>query len=445
VSEVAIRAEALGKRYRIGGRPYRYATLRDTVSDALAAPIHLVSSRKRPKSAPVSVTEDHVWALRNVSFEAKHGEVIGLIGRNGAGKSTLLKILSRITEPTEGYAQIHGRVGSLLDVGTGFHGELTGRENIYLNGATLGMKKADIDRQFDEIVAFAEIDTFIDTPVKHYSDGMYLRLAFAVAAHLESEILLVDEVLAVGDQEFQRKCLDKMSGVARQGRTILFVSHSLGMVGKLCQRAILLREGHVERAGSTDDVIRHYLSVLELAQTASFEMVRPEIEGKKAQILRAYTEHATGHRAAMYPHDEPVILRIQLATRNPTAASMVVEVSARDATKRTVFTSNASLGHLISRLPESMGQGRLSSAAMHIPARTLVPGKYSFSVRLLIPWLGTVDEVEDVGPITIVDAGSEFAHYEGCDYGVVFVNCKWEIREMPGDEYADAPDPSDRD
>ncbi|MCE5308743.1 MAG: ABC transporter ATP-binding protein [Acidobacteriales bacterium] len=206
--------------------------------------------------------EESIWALKDVSFEVKRGEVLGVIGRNGAGKSTLLKILSRITEPTEGFAEVHGRVGSLLEVGTGFHPELSGRENIYLNGAILGMRRGEIDRKFDEMVAFAEVEKFIDTPVKHYSSGMYLRLAFAVAAHLQPEILLVDEVLAVGDAEFQKKCLGKMQDVAQEGRTVLFVSHNLAAVQSLCSRGIVLRNGSVWMNAGVRDAVAGYLRTM---------------------------------------------------------------------------------------------------------------------------------------------------------------------------------------
>ncbi|MBC7185500.1 MAG: ABC transporter ATP-binding protein [Calditrichaeota bacterium] len=259
MSDIAIRVEGLGKMYRIGGKQERYRTLRDTLSDAFAAPFRRVSSLLRGQAYGAANLNETIWALKDVSFEVKHGEVVGIIGRNGAGKSTLLKILSRITEPTEGYAEIRGRVGSLLEVGTGFHPELTGRENIYLNGAILGMKKAEIERKFDEIVDFAEIEKFIDTPVKHYSSGMYVRLAFAVAAHLEPEILLVDEVLAVGDAAFQKKCLGKMGDVAREGRTVLFVSHNMAAVLNLCSRAVLLDAGQVIHSGSVIEVVDQYL------------------------------------------------------------------------------------------------------------------------------------------------------------------------------------------
>lgn len=259
MSDAAIRVEGLSKLYRIGRRE-RYRALRDTLTDVLYAPFRVLRSTLNGCPPSVNGHEDTIWALKDVSFEIKQGEVVGVIGRNGAGKSTLLKILSRITEPTEGYAEIRGRVGSLLEVGTGFHPELTGRENIYLNGAILGMKKAEIERKFDEIVAFAEVEKFIDTPVKHYSSGMYVRLAFAVAAHLEPEILLVDEVLAVGDAAFQKKCLGKMGDVAKEGRTVLFVSHNMAAMSGLCSAAMWLADGTVRARGTTAELTQKYLA-----------------------------------------------------------------------------------------------------------------------------------------------------------------------------------------
>src|SRR4051794_25220116 len=237
MSQYAIRASGLSKQYTLGTSSSSYGTLVETLANV---------ARNRGRSEPRRT----VWAVKDVSFEIAPGEAVGFIGRNGAGKSTILKILSRITKPTSGRASVHGRVGSLLEVGTGFHGELTGRENTYLNGAILGMTKKEIDRKFDEIVAFAEVEQFVDTPVKHYSSGMYLRLAFAVAAHLEPEILLIDEVLAVGDIAFQRKCIGKMGDVARQGRTILFVSHNMAAVESLCSTAYLLENGQLVTSGT---------------------------------------------------------------------------------------------------------------------------------------------------------------------------------------------------
>lgn len=253
MNDVAIRVENLGKQYRIGLTPIRYRTLRETLVES-------VSPSARARRALEKEETGKIWALREVSFEVQKGQVLGVIGRNGAGKSTLLKILSRITEPTEGYAEIHGRVGSLLEVGTGFHPELTGRENIYLNGAILGMGREEIDRKFDEIVAFSEVEKFIDTPVKRFSSGMYLRLAFAVAAHLEPQILVVDEVLAVGDAEFQRKCLGKMNDVAQEGRTVLFVSHNMSAILRLTEETILLDNGNVIMIAPTPQVVDHYMS-----------------------------------------------------------------------------------------------------------------------------------------------------------------------------------------
>ncbi len=234
MTDVAVRAENLGKEFHIGQLQGRHKSFREVVAEALVSPMRRMGKLLRGHAAGAADLDDTIWALQDVGFEIKHGEVVGVIGRNGAGKSTLLKILSRITEPTEGFVEIHGRVGCLLEVGTGFHPELTGRENVYLNGSILGMRKSEIDRKFDEIVAFAEIDRFLDTPVKHYSTGMQTRLGFAVAAHLDPEILIVDEVLSVGDAAFQMKCLGKMRDVAKGGRTVVFVSHNMGSVVQLC-------------------------------------------------------------------------------------------------------------------------------------------------------------------------------------------------------------------
>ncbi len=267
LSDVAIRCEGLSKRYRIGQQE-RYKALRDVLTDAAAAPFRrlrsAISNSNGNGNSQFAIRNSKsasIWALDDVSFEIRRGEVVGIIGRNGAGKSTLLKILSRITKPTKGSAEIHGRVGSLLEVGTGFHPELTGRENIYLNGAILGMLRAEIDRKFDEIVAFAGVETFIDTPVKRYSSGMHVRLAFAVAAHLETEILLVDEVLAVGDAQFQKKCLGKMGDVARRGRTVLFVSHNMSAIQLLCSHAIRLGSGRIVGNGPAREQVEDYLKV----------------------------------------------------------------------------------------------------------------------------------------------------------------------------------------
>ncbi|GAB4513291.1 MAG: hypothetical protein OHK0046_13980 [Anaerolineae bacterium] len=260
MGNLAIRVENLGKQYRIGAAPVRYRTFRDVIINATSAPFRRARSLLRGEAYGAAELNQEFWALKDVSFEVQHGDVVGIIGRNGAGKSTLLKILSRITEPTTGRVELYGRVGALLEVGTGFHPELTGRENIYLNASILGMSRAEINRKFDEIVDFAEVEKFIDTPVKHYSSGMGLRLGFAVAAHLEPEILVVDEVLAVGDAAFQKKCLGKMSDVASEGRTVLFVSHNMAAVQGLCKSSIVLNQGNLTYMGEQNAGIEHYLN-----------------------------------------------------------------------------------------------------------------------------------------------------------------------------------------
>ncbi len=325
MSDVAIRIEELGKMYRIGGEQERYRTLRDSLTDVVSAPFKRARSLLQGQAYGAAGLEETIWALKDVSFEVKHGEVVGIIGRNGAGKSTLLKILSRITEPTEGYADVFGRVGALLEVGTGFHPELTGRENIYLNGAILGMSRQEIDRKFDEIVAFAEVERFIDTPVKHYSSGMGLRLGFAVAAHLEPEILIVDEVLAVGDFAFQKKCLGKMRDVASEGRTVLFVSHNIDAINNLTEKCALFEQGRCVTIGETSSVLDQYLrfsgdttrSALDLqVSRGKVILLQTELVTSTGSVI-----HEFGKQLEIVVHlkaEEPVDrARISLAIENP--------------------------------------------------------------------------------------------------------------------------------
>lgn len=379
MGDLAVRTENLGKRYRLAQRaPYR--TLREAIVSRSA---RLLRGRRTAESDGALL-----WALRGVSFEVRAGEVLGIVGGNGAGKSTLLKVLARITEPTEGAAEIRGRVGSLLEVGTGFHPELTGRENVYLNGAILGMRKAEIDRRFDEIVGFAEVERFLETPVKHYSSGMYMRLAFAVAAHLPSEILLVDEVLAVGDAKFQRKCLGKMSEVAHAGRTVLFVSHNMQAVRQLCGRALWIRAGTVAGEGSPSDVVEDYLREGPAAQSASdiLRIVR-ELPADPAFRLESVEIRQDGQRVGRVTNGLPLDIEIGY------------EVLRRTTGLRVFFDVYDTEGTLLFRSfndEQSDGipttdPGRFVSLA-RLPADLLAPRRYElrifgtiYNVRMCVP------------------------------------------------------------
>jgi lipopolysaccharide transport system ATP-binding protein len=319
MNDTAIRVENLGKQYRIGLAPQRYRTLRETISEAAAAPFRAARAVFGLSENPAEWgSTSLIWALRDVSFEVLRGQVLGIIGRNGAGKSTLLKILSRVTEPSEGQAEIHGRVGCLLEVGTGFHPELTGRENIYLNGAILGMKRSEIERKFDEIVDFSEVEQFIDTPVKRYSSGMYLRLAFAVAAHLEPEILVVDEVLAVGDAEFQRKCIGKMSDVAQEGRTVLFVSHNMSAILRLTEETIVLANGQMVYRAPTAQAVDYYMAAgfSEVGERTWAEAeISPEAAPFRPVALRVTDPQ--GRMSDVFRSVDPITLEVEYVLQAP--------------------------------------------------------------------------------------------------------------------------------
>jgi len=311
-----IKVENLGKRYRIGKRE-TYRTIRDSITRTAMAPWR--GLRSRLAGGQSHATANQIWALSDVSFEVMPGEVLGVIGRNGAGKSTLLKVLSRITEPTTGRVELYGRVGSLLEVGTGFHPELTGRENIQLSGAIMGMRRAEIVRKFDQIVAFAEIDQFVDTPVKRYSSGMYVRLAFAVAAHLDPEILLVDEVLAVGDAAFQKKCLGKMSDVAREGRTVIFVSHNTASIEALCSACLMFKGGRLEARGAPLDILSRYVAAG--AELGSGERSLAQHPGRRSHCVATMTQVQllSGHAApaAVVRMGGPLEIRVSYAASSP--------------------------------------------------------------------------------------------------------------------------------
>ena len=360
--------EGVSKLYRLGATD-SHRTLRDTLTDTFTAPFGRLRKGTSPPEEPPTL-----WALQDVSFEVKHGEVIGIIGRNGAGKSTLLKILSRITEPTRGRAEIVGRVGSLLEVGTGFHPELSGRENIYLNGAILGMRKAEILRKFDEIVAFAEVDKFIDTPVKHYSSGMYVRLAFAVAAHMEPEILIVDEVLSVGDAAFQRKCLGKIGEVARQGRTVLFVSHNLTAIRNLCGSAVFLAEGSVRSIGAPERLIKEYLSLS--APTSSF-LSRSSKADKDVSILNASIEQK-GSPNGVFVTNEPLDIYIKYEVHRLLAGLRIgFDLSSDDG-----IAIWRSFNDDAGTRPIAMHEPGIYCAECRIPADLLGPSNYVISLSV---------------------------------------------------------------
>lgn len=357
-----------------------------------------------------------VLVLRNVSFEVEKGEVIGLIGRNGAGKSTLLKIFSRITDPTEGTVRMRGRVATLLEVGTGFHPELTGRENIYLNGAILGMKRAEINRKFDEIVAFSEIEQFLDTPVKRYSSGMYVRLAFAVAAHLEPEILIIDEVLAVGDQAFQKKCLGKMREVASSdGRTVIFVSHNLAALSQLCERGVYLKEGQVQMIGPVRDVIQSYLrsSLDHNTGTASF----PAELDKPSQFVSVQMIHGDGSPGADFTSEEPVIIRITYEVRSPTTdLYLTLYLQNLDGT-RVLFSDIRDTDPSIT---ERMSVG-LHTFDVKIPPWLLAPTTYLLTIGSLSRFAGTVDYHHSCCEFTLRDLSSQ----DQSRLGVLGIKLPW--------------------
>ncbi len=398
----AITVRDLGKLYRIGAREAGYRTFRDAVLDAMSAPLRRAAGLFRAAwagGAPPS--NNTIWALKGVSFEVQPGEVVGIIGRNGSGKSTLLKVLSRITEPTEGRAEIRGRIASLLEVGTGFHPELTGRENTFLNAAILGMARAEVRRKFDEIVAFAEVEKFIDTPVKHYSSGMYVRLAFAVAAHLEPDILLVDEVLAVGDAAFQKKCLGKMSDVAGQGRTVLFVSHNMAAVSRLCRTSLCLNAGRVVWAGPSADVIAKYQSQY-LKVSAEWKRDRQPEDTQDFAFLCIQVKNEQGQTTGQFRGDEAVCVEMDYVVRQPLSACQVaLRLYAADGSVILTTTDADAAG--VSALPKEPGR---YAARVTIPANLLSPGTYSILVGGNVPQRDVYDVVEQAAVFEVTPSGS---------------------------------------
>jgi lipopolysaccharide transport system ATP-binding protein len=398
---IAIRTESLGKRYRIGALARRPRTLREALTLTASAPVRNFRRLRAAARTSSGDEPDLVWAVRDVSFEVGEGEVVGIIGRNGAGKSTLLKLLCRITEPTIGSADIYGRVGSLLEVGTGFHPELTGRDNIYLSGSILGMGRGYIDRRFDEIVDFAGIGRFLDTPVKRYSSGMYLRLAFAVAAHLEPEVLIVDEVLAVGDAEFQKKCLGKIGNVAREGRTVIFVSHDMHAIRRLCPRVLLLEDGLLVSDGSPNELVQKYLhsTVTETGPASPIDTSTAPRVGSGEAYFEAveYSSDRVDLDYSAYP-DGP--LRVMLSVRSDaprTIGSLAVTVYDQHGTK----LENADTRALGESVKLDKGQ---NVAVLKIEARHLRPGVYRVGLWLSDPIARHVfDHVDSAFGLRVAD------------------------------------------
>jgi lipopolysaccharide transport system ATP-binding protein len=379
MSDVVLKVENLGKRYILDRQQQEsYLTLRDTIADITRK---LFNTDRQPTLQARGHIREDFWALKDVCFEVKQGEIIGIIGRNGAGKSTLLKILSRITEPTQGNIRIRGRVASLLEVGTGFHPELTGRENIFLNGTILGMSKAEITARFDEIVDFAEIEKFLDTPVKRYSSGMYVRLAFAVAAHLESEISIVDEVLAVGDARFQKKCLGKMERISKSGRTVLFVSHNMSTIQSLCPRCILLQTGQIIADTNTSAAIPQYLQ--DTAAAMSFSRHK-QVDGKPTIISGKISY---GDDLAM-----PERLQIDLEIFSEIAQSVALDIHLIDA-----MGCGLGFGDLGTTDPSQaidLNSG-FTTVALTLPIDRLAVGGYYLSLALTLPWIEYLDRAEN--------------------------------------------------
>ena len=422
----AVQAENLGKRYRIV-RGKRRVMLRQALSDAVTSGLDSIRLSLDPDAGKEKKsTRRTFWALHDVSFRIRSGESVGIIGPNGAGKSTLLKILARVTAPTVGKARLRGRVGSLLEVGTGFHSELTGRENIYLNGAILGMRRREIECKFDEIVDFSGVEEFLETPVKFFSSGMRMRLAFSVAAHLEPEILLVDEVLAVGDAAFQQKCLSKMGDVVGHGRTVLFVSHNMAAVRALCQSAMFIDRGGIVYSGDVNGAIQQYLSQDTRDQSQPLEFERSP--SRRVQILSVSLEDESGAVSTSLPHDRPFSARIKFAVREPVYRGHL-EFNILDDDLNAVATVRDVTENSESLISRSAGT---HTYRLRFPTPSLIPGRYRLRVRALTrhkSYTHLLDEVNAVWPFEIYDSGSLLSRMNIPWSGKVILPVEWDTVE----------------
>jgi lipopolysaccharide transport system ATP-binding protein len=418
MSDIAIRVEQLSKRYKIGGQQSAYKTLRESMIAAMGAPVRWLKG--------IHNEENTFWALDDVSFEIERGEAVGIIGRNGAGKSTLLKVLSRITRPTCGRVELFGRVGSLLEVGTGFHPELTGRENIYLNGAILGMSRAEIVRKFDEIVDFAEIEKFLDTPVKFYSSGMYVRLAFAVAAHLEPEILVVDEVLAVGDAAFQKKSMGKMGEVARQGRTVLFVSHNMGAISVFCDRAIYLKSGKIEMIGDVNDVIGTYAnSGREMSAQKSWP--REAAPGNEVARLHSVSiKNSAGTLLSSILTRESFNIEFYYWNiESETKLTTTIVITNQEGI--IVFSSISNHEQNWHDRPRPKG---LYRSVCSVPGNLLSPGSYDVTILICADHYSRCFREDNVAQFTLVDSGEVRGDYFGGYSGTIRPMLEWKTDKL---------------
>lgn len=425
MSDTVIRVENLSKSYTIRHQTgERYTALRDVLANGaktLGSRLMQAASSQRPAatSHQPPATSEEFWALNDISFEVKQGERVGIIGRNGAGKSTLLKILSRITEPTKGRVHIKGRVASLLEVGTGFHPELTGRENIYLNGAILGMSRAEIHRKFDEIVAFAEVEKFLDTPVKRYSSGMYVRLAFAVAAHLEPEVLVVDEVLAVGDATFQKKSIGKMESISKSGRTLLFVSHNMGAIRSLCKTVIWLDTGTIKNIGEANVVTNDYLSIFDQQGSSRQILKNQHVKGdQRVTIEYATLADCQGISKDSFLIGEPLQLQLHYQVNKQTEGTFWCLVSSAD---NNVLLSSFQKDTM---LPSKLDQNGIARVA--IANLAFLPGRYRITAGIFDALHNSLDWVEDILSFEILPHfadGRAFDHR----YGVFTQQLEWEI------------------